>query len=122
MHNAGSDRQNLILNISYTFFYLLIILHTFATNKLIYKMKKLIAIVAIAAFMSACNDSASKTETTTDSTKMMSDTSAAAKMDTTKKMMNDAKNMVDTANKMMDKAADKVKEGADKMKKEADKK
>ena len=87
-------------------------------------MKKLLAIVAIAAFMTACNGDSTKTETTaTDSTtKMMADTSAAAKMDTTKKMMNDAKNMVDTANKMMDKAADKVKEGADKMKKEADKK
>ena len=86
-------------------------------------MKKLLAIVAIAAFMTACNGDSTKTETTAaDSTKMMSDTSANKMMDTTKKMMNDAKNMVDTANKMMDKAADKVKEGADKMKKEADKK
>ena len=86
-------------------------------------MKKLLAIIAIAAFMTACNDGSTKTETTaTDSTKMMADTSAANMMDTTKKMMNDAKNMVDTANKMMDKAADKIKEGADKMKKEADKK
>lgn len=86
-------------------------------------MKKLIAIVAIAAFMTACNGDSTKTETTSkDSTKMMTDTSASHMMDTTKKMMNDAKNMVDTANKMMDKAADKVKEGADKMKKEADKK
>ena len=86
-------------------------------------MKKLFAIVSIAAFMTACNGDSTKTETTaTDSTKMMTYTSAAHMMDTTKKMMNDAKNMVDTANKMMDKAADKVKEGADKMKKEADKK
>lgn len=40
-------------------------------------MKKLFAALTMAAFMIACNDSASKTETTaTDSTKMMKDTSA----------------------------------------------
>ena len=42
-------------------------------------MKKLLAILSITAFMIACNDSGSKTETTTtDSTKMMKDTSAMA--------------------------------------------
>ncbi len=66
-------------------------------------MKKLFAILTITAFMIACNDSDSKKETTTtDSTKMMKDTSAmtvpsttpGAKMEEGTMTMKDGKMMV----------------------------
>ena len=94
-------------------------------------MKKFLAIVAIAAFMTSCNDSGStKTDSTSDSTMtkdsttnaMSSDTAKVNTMaDTSSKMATDASKMADTANKMMDKAADKMDKAADKMKKGADK-
>ena len=49
-------------------------------------MKKVFAILAIAGFMAACNNgSEKKTETTTDTTKMTSDTNKMAPVDTTTK-------------------------------------
>ncbi|MGI8580935.1 MAG: hypothetical protein ACR2KX_01985 [Chitinophagaceae bacterium] len=84
-------------------------------------MKKLITIVAITAFITACNGSETKSETSfTDSTK--TDSSIQYRMDTTTKMINEAKSLVDSAQNKMEKAADRIKQGADKMKKDTGKK
>ena len=80
-------------------------------------MKKLFAIVAVAAALTACNGSGDDKTTSTDSTKMTTpameasknDTAATHMMDTAKKMINNA---TDTMNKAMDKAADKMKDAS----------
>ncbi len=85
-------------------------------------MKKLFAILTVAAFMTACNDGdTTKTTTTNGDTTITkevpkTDSTTMSNMDTSKKMMNDATKMADTSKKMMDKAADKMKDAADKMK------
>ena len=66
-------------------------------------MKKILALIAIAAFMTACNNSSSEKNETNDST-------ATAPADTT------VTNMADTASKMINKAADKINKANDKMK------
>ena len=71
-------------------------------------MKKLYAVITIAGFMTACNDSGTKTETTA--------TDSMPVMDTTKKIIDDAKGLLDSAAKKMDTAAIKLKEGSDKIK------
>ena len=75
-------------------------------------MKKLIAILTIAAIITAC-DSETKTETNVDST----NTDSVPVMDTTKKVMDEARGLLDSAAKKMDTAALKLKEGSDKIKK-----
>ncbi len=57
-------------------------------------MKKILAIVAIAGVMVACNNGGSSKSVTADSTKIM---------DSVKNMMN---NLTDSANKMMNKMTD----------------
>jgi len=55
-------------------------------------MKKFLAIIALATFMTACNDSdSSKSSSTTDSTKMNTTTTP---MDTTTKMAPDTSKMM----------------------------
>ena len=57
-------------------------------------MKKLLFVLAIAAFATACNDNTEKTTTTTDSTVVAPatvDTSMAAPVDTASKMMDTTK-------------------------------
>lgn len=84
-------------------------------------MKKFIIIVAIAVFITACNEGETKSETTViDSTK--TDSVIQIKMDTTTKMVNEAKSLIDSAQNKMEKAADKIKQGADKMRKDTGKK
>lgn len=75
-------------------------------------MKKLIAVLTIAAIITAC-DSETKTETNIDTT----NTESAPVMDTTKKVIEEAKGLLDSAAKKMDTAALKLKEGSDKIKK-----
>ena len=84
------------------------------------KMKKFLAIVAIAAFMTACNDD-KKTETTATSTdsvatdaNMMSNMADSAKISMDK--------MADSAKKQIDKMADSAKDKMDKMEDKMDKK
>jgi ABC-type uncharacterized transport system auxiliary subunit len=75
-------------------------------------MKKLLAIVSIAAFMTACGGNEEKTTTTgTDTTKMApaaDTTKMAPAMDTAKAAIDTAKKMMDTAKAKMDKAVDKM--------------
>jgi len=80
-------------------------------------MKKLFAIVAIAAVLTACNNSGDDKTPATDTTKMTTvDPTKAA--DSISKMVDTAKkamdNMVDTAKKSMDKMVDKAKEATKK--------
>ena len=79
-------------------------------------MKKLFAILAVAATLTACNGSGDEKTTTTDSTKMTPAMEANKVADTASKMMDSASKMMnkmaDTANKMMDKAADKMKDAS----------
>jgi len=64
-------------------------------------MKKLLSMVAIAAFMTACSDSSTKVDTTsTDSTKMSADTSTAPKMDTSSSTMATPPATTDTSKTM----------------------
>ncbi len=80
------------------------------------KMKKLFAILAVAATLTACNGSGDDKTSTTDSTKMNPVTDASKVADTAKKMMDSASKMMDkmhdTTSKMMDKAADKMKDAS----------
>jgi gas vesicle protein len=87
-------------------------------------MKKLFAIVAIAAVFTACNNSTEPSaediaKKVADSTHIADSTASAMKMQA-EKMMNDsnAKKMVDTVASKMDKMSDKM----DKMKDKMDKK
>ena len=63
-------------------------------------MKKFLAIIAIATFAVACNNSGEKKATT--------DTAAAAKMDTAAAKMDSAAAKMDTAAAKMDTAAKKM--------------
>ena len=85
------------------------------------KMKKLFAIVAIAAALTACNSGSEEKTVTTDSTKTPA-MDASKTADTAVKMMDSASKMMDkmadTANKMMDKAADKMKDASKMVKEE----
>jgi uncharacterized protein YlzI (FlbEa/FlbD family) len=84
-------------------------------------MKKFIAIIAISAFMIACNTTETKTITiSADSIKI--DSAAQNVLDTTIQMINRGKGLVDSAKSKMERAADKVKEGANKIKIRVDKK
>jgi len=84
-------------------------------------MKKLLAILAIAGSLTACNNGDGD-KATTDSTKTPT-VDATKTADSANKMMDAAKdsanNMMkkvgDSATKMVDKAADKMKEAANKM-------
>ena len=81
-------------------------------------MKKLFAILAIAGFMTACNNgSDSDKATTNDTSKMAPVTDATKTMDSASKMMDTAAKKMDTAAKKMDKAMDKMKDAKDKMQK-----
>ena len=77
-------------------------------------MKKLLAILAVAGTLTACNGSGDDKAASTDSSKMTPVVDATKTADTAKKMMADTSskmnNMMDTAKKMMDKAADKMKD------------
>jgi methyl-accepting chemotaxis protein len=87
-------------------------------------MKKFLAIVAIAAFMTSCGEGNSSTEVKTDSSVVTnpSDSAKANELsDSASKMATEASHVADSANKMMDKAADKMDDAADKMKEGADK-
>jgi hypothetical protein len=93
-----------------------------------YTMKKLFSILAIAAVMTACNNSTDEAKTKTDTTATSNPAMEAAKTaDTATKMIDAAKDTMnkkmeaakDTASKMIDKAGDKMKEAADKMKEKA---
>ena len=86
-------------------------------------MKKLFAILAVAGFLTACNNGDADKAATTDSSKMTPAVDANKVADSASKMMNAAK---DTANKMMnkvgdsamkmvDKAAEKMKDATNKM-------
>ncbi len=80
-------------------------------------MKKLFAIVAVAAALTACNGGGEEKTPAADTSKMTTvDPSKAA--DSISKMVDTAKkamdNMVDTAKKSMDKMVDKAKEATKK--------
>ena len=77
-------------------------------------MKKLIAVMAVAAFAVACNNNGTTTGATSDSTKT---DSLAQNPDTSKKIINQVNDVLDSAAKKMDTAANKLKEASDKMKK-----
>jgi hypothetical protein len=78
-------------------------------------MKKLFAVVTISAFMFACNNIETKTETvSSDSSR--TDSAAHNVLDTTKKMVNEAKVLVDSAKSKMEKALDNVKGNPDTLK------
>lgn len=85
-------------------------------------MKKLLAILAVAGALTACNGDSDKTANA-DSSKMTPAMDAAKTADTATKMMDAAKDsaskmmnkVADTASKMMDKAADKMKDAGNKM-------
>ena len=78
-------------------------------------MKKLFTVIAVAAFIIACNNTETKTGTASDTTRI--DSAAQNVMDTSKKIMNQVKDVLDSAAKKMDTAAGKLKEASDKMKK-----
>ena len=74
-------------------------------------MKKLFAILAIAGFMTACNNSSDSDKTTTnDSSKMAPVNDATKTMDSAAKKMDTMTKKMDTVVKKMDKMMDKAKE------------
>lgn len=77
-------------------------------------MKKLLVIAAM-IFITACNNSETKTETTgIDSSEINKETTSHDVIDTAKKMMNKAKGLVDSAAKKMERAVDKLKSDSSK--------
>ena len=95
-------------------------------NHKIKQMKKLLAIVAFAAFMTSCNDASTTEETTTDSSALVTTPSATTASadsantvnaaDSAAKLANEASNTLDSANKAVDKAADKLKDASKQVK------
>ena len=90
-------------------------------------MKKLIAILAVAGFMTSCNNAATTTDATADSIRnadSLSKVAAEAKksLDSTVKAVDSTvKAATDTANVAAGKMVEAAKEGANKMKAGADK-
>lgn len=80
-------------------------------------MKKFFAIIAVAAFMTACGDNKTTETTPVDSASKMS-TEAEKTMDSA---MNNVNQTIDTMKKNMDTAASKMEKMADTMKAAADK-
>ena len=70
-------------------------------------MKKLLMILAIAAFIS-CNETTTNVESTTVDSTAGADSAANNVVDTTKKFLDKAKELVDSAGKKIDRAADKL--------------
>jgi maltose-binding protein MalE len=68
-------------------------------------MRKLLAVITVAAFMIACNNSETKTETTAADSTASADSASHNTIDTSGKVVDQAKQIIDTAAKKMDKAA-----------------
>jgi hypothetical protein len=75
-------------------------------------MKKILAVITIAAFMTACNDSATKTETTTTDSAVLADSASHNTVDTSNRIVEQAKKGIDTVAKKMDKAAELLKDSS----------
>jgi len=73
-------------------------------------MKKLLAILAVGAILTACNSGSEEKPATTDSPKVETPVMDANKtMDTVNKMVDTAKAKLDTAQKMVEKVKEEVK-------------
>lgn len=73
-------------------------------------MKKLLAILAVGAILTACNNGSDEKPATTDTVKTETPVMDANKtMDSVNKMVDTAKAKLDTASKMIEKAKEEVK-------------